>query len=113
MVFGRDRVSPRFYFFACCMVSLGTMFLSFWILANNSWMQVSLGYAIDPVSPGRRDLLWVAQLQSEQIATQAALIKLKSLQGANRIRLQLALGGSFDSSPAATFPNVATNQPPI
>ena len=61
---------------------------------------------------GRRDLLWVAQLQSEQIATQAALIKLRSLQGANRIRLHLALGGSFDASPAATFPNLSASQPP-
>ena len=31
MLLGRDRVTPRFYFFACCMVSLGTMFSSFWI----------------------------------------------------------------------------------
>ena len=46
MLLGRDRVSPRFYFFACCMVSLGTMFSSFWILANNSWMQVPLGHTI-------------------------------------------------------------------
>ena len=44
MLLGRNRVSPRFYFFACCMVSLGTMFSSFWILANNSWMQVPVGY---------------------------------------------------------------------
>ncbi|HQR54043.1 MAG TPA: cytochrome ubiquinol oxidase subunit I, partial [Burkholderiales bacterium] len=29
MLLGRDRVSPGFYFFACCMVSLGTMFSSF------------------------------------------------------------------------------------
>ena len=43
---GRDRVSPWFYFFACCMVSLGTMVSSFWILANNSWMQVPVGHAI-------------------------------------------------------------------
>jgi cytochrome bd ubiquinol oxidase subunit I len=28
------------------MVSLGTMFSSFWILANNSWMQVPLGHAV-------------------------------------------------------------------
>src|SRR5277367_5180819 len=41
-----NRVSPRFYFLACCMVSLGTMFSSFWILANNSWMQVPLGHSI-------------------------------------------------------------------
>jgi cytochrome bd ubiquinol oxidase subunit I len=46
MMLGRERVSPHLYFFACCMVSLGTMFSSFWILANNSWMQVPLGHTI-------------------------------------------------------------------
>ena len=46
MLLGRDRVSPRLYLFACCMVSLGTMFSSFWIMANNSWMQVPLGHAV-------------------------------------------------------------------
>jgi cytochrome d ubiquinol oxidase subunit I len=46
MLLGRERVSPWFYFFACCMVSLGTMTSSFWILANNSWMQVPLGHTI-------------------------------------------------------------------
>src|SRR5262245_2190576 len=46
MLLGRDRVSPPFYLFACCMVSLGTMFSSFWILANNSWMQVPIGHTI-------------------------------------------------------------------
>ncbi len=46
MLLGRSRVSPRFYFFACCMVALGTMFSSFWILVNNSWMQVPLGHSI-------------------------------------------------------------------
>src|SRR5215475_12316318 len=46
MLLGRNRVGPRFYFFACCMVALGTMFSSFWILVNNSWMQVPLGHKI-------------------------------------------------------------------
>ena len=46
MLLGRERVTPRFYFFACCMVSLGTMFSSFWILCNNSWMQVPLGHTL-------------------------------------------------------------------
>ena len=46
MLLGRDRVSPRFYLFACGMVALGTMFSSFWIMANNSWMQVPVGHAI-------------------------------------------------------------------
>jgi cytochrome d ubiquinol oxidase subunit I len=40
-------MSPRFYLFACCMVGLGTMFSSFWIMANNSWMQVPVGHAIE------------------------------------------------------------------
>ncbi len=46
MLLGRDKVSPRFYLFACCMVSLGTMFSSFWIMCNNSWMQVPVGHSI-------------------------------------------------------------------
>lgn len=46
VLFGRSRVAPWFYFFSCCMVALGTMASSFWILANNSWMQVPVGYEI-------------------------------------------------------------------
>jgi cytochrome d ubiquinol oxidase subunit I len=46
MLLGRERVSPGFYLLACCMVSVGMMFSSFWILANNSWMQVPLGHTI-------------------------------------------------------------------
>ncbi|RDE49831.1 MAG: TolC family protein [Candidatus Accumulibacter meliphilus] len=51
---------------------------------------------------GRRDLLWVAQLQSAQFQGQAAVIKLRAVQGANRVRLHLALGDSFDATPAVT-----------
>ncbi len=46
VMFGRSRVSPWFYFVSCCMVALGTMASSFWILANNSWMQVPVGHQI-------------------------------------------------------------------
>jgi cytochrome d ubiquinol oxidase subunit I len=46
MLLGRDRVPPWFYFTSCGMVSLGTMFSSFWILCNNTWMQVPLGHAV-------------------------------------------------------------------
>jgi cytochrome bd ubiquinol oxidase subunit I len=46
MLLGRDRVPPWFYFTSCAMVSLGTMFSSFWILCNNTWMQVPLGHAV-------------------------------------------------------------------
>lgn len=56
---------------------------------------------------GRIDLLWVSQLQTEQIAVASNLIKLAGTQVANRIKLQLALGSSFDAAPAA-----GGNQPP-
>ncbi len=49
---------------------------------------------------GRRDLLWVSNLQTNQITNQADLIKLQALQRVNRIRLYLALGASFDAAPA-------------
>lgn len=58
---------------------------------------------------GRRDLLWVADLQTAQLANEAAVIKLRGVQGANRIRLYLALGGSFDATPAATLPAPASS----
>jgi NodT family efflux transporter outer membrane factor (OMF) lipoprotein len=53
---------------------------------------------------GRRDLLWVAQLQSAALATEADLIKVQSAQRVNRVRLHQVLGGSFDAAPAATMP---------
>jgi len=49
---------------------------------------------------GSTDLLSVLQLQSDQIASQANLIKLRNAQLANRIDLHLALGGSFEPAPA-------------
>ena len=46
MMLGRRRVPPWLYLLACWMVTLGTMASSFWILANNSWMQVPVGHEI-------------------------------------------------------------------
>jgi cytochrome d ubiquinol oxidase subunit I len=46
VLLGRDRVPPWFYFIACCMLALGTMASTFWIIANNSWMQVPVGHKI-------------------------------------------------------------------
>jgi cytochrome bd ubiquinol oxidase subunit I len=44
LVFGRDRVRPGFYLFSVAMVALGTTLSAFWIMINNSWMQVPVGY---------------------------------------------------------------------
>jgi len=44
MLYGRNRVPPWAYFLSCCLVALGTTFSAFWIMANNSWMQVPVGH---------------------------------------------------------------------
>ena len=47
LLFGRPRVPPWFYLFSTAMVALGTTISAFWIMANNSWMQAPVGYAIE------------------------------------------------------------------
>ncbi len=47
LVFGRGRVPPWLYLFSTAMVALGTTFSAFWIMVNNSWMQVPVGYALE------------------------------------------------------------------
>ncbi len=46
MLFGWRRVSPRVHFFATCMVAIGTLVSTFWIIAANSWMHTPAGYQI-------------------------------------------------------------------
>ena len=44
LIFGRSRVAPWFYLLSTAMVALGTAISAFWIMVNNSWMQVPFGY---------------------------------------------------------------------
>lgn len=44
MLFGWKKVGPKLHFFATCMVAIGTLISSFWILAANSWMQTPQGF---------------------------------------------------------------------
>ena len=61
---------------------------------------------------GRRDLLWVAQLQAVQLAAESNLIRLRGAQQANRVRLVQVLGGSFDAAPpTAGIQSVETARP--
>ena len=46
LVFGWDKVSPKFHFFATLMVSLGSMFSAIWIVVANSWQQTPAGHRI-------------------------------------------------------------------
>jgi cytochrome bd ubiquinol oxidase subunit I len=47
LLFGRSRVPPWFYLFSTAMVALGTTLSAFWIMANNSWMQVPAGHTVE------------------------------------------------------------------
>lgn len=47
LMFGRSRVPAWFYLLSAAMVSLGTTLSAFWIMTNNSWMQVPVGYAVE------------------------------------------------------------------
>jgi len=53
---------------------------------------------------GSQSLLWVETLQTEQILVEQSVIKLYNEQIANRIKLHLALGGSFDGVSAGPEP---------
>ncbi len=46
MLFGWNKVGPGLHFFSTCMVALGTIISTFWILSSNSWMQTPQGYEI-------------------------------------------------------------------
>src|SRR6202046_3643468 len=47
LIFGRSRGAAWFYLFLTAMVALGTSFSAFWIMVNNSWMQVPTGYVLE------------------------------------------------------------------
>ncbi len=46
LLFGRDRVPRWAHLLSACMVALGTLFSSFWILSANSWMQTPAGFTM-------------------------------------------------------------------
>ena len=48
MLFGLKRVGPGLHFTATCLVALGTLISTFWILAANSWMQTPAGFTMSP-----------------------------------------------------------------
>ena len=67
LLFGRDKVPPWAYFLSTLMVVVGTTFSAFWIMANNTWMQVPDGFALiggdfvptDWAAILFQDVLWV------------------------------------------------------
>jgi cytochrome d ubiquinol oxidase subunit I len=47
LLFGRARAPAWLYLFSTAMVALGTTLSAFWIMVNNSWMQVPVGYVVE------------------------------------------------------------------
>ena len=46
MLFGQNRVSPKFHLLATFLVAFGTTLSAFWIIALNSWMHTPAGFEI-------------------------------------------------------------------
>jgi len=46
MLFAWSRVSGKLHFLSTCLVALGTLFSTFWILSANSWLHTPRGYAL-------------------------------------------------------------------
>ena len=44
---------------------------------------------------GRRDMLWVGNLQAAELQTAASVVQLRAAQRVNRVQLYLALGGNY------------------
>lgn len=58
MLFGWRKVSDRVHFMATCLVALGTLFSTFWILSANSWMQTPQGFVFAPDGTMQPDDWW-------------------------------------------------------
>jgi cytochrome d ubiquinol oxidase subunit I len=57
LVFGWDRISPNMHFFSTCMVALGSIFSSVWIVVANSWQQTPAGHHVVSVLRDGRPLI--------------------------------------------------------
>lgn len=44
LLFGWNRIGPKWHLFSTCMVALGAHFSAIWILVANSWMQTPAGF---------------------------------------------------------------------
>jgi len=97
LVFGWDRVSPRVHFFSTCMVALGSIFSSIWIVVANSWQQTPAGHHIVPVL--RDGVPWVVDgvpmMRAEIVDFWAMVFNPSSVQRLVHVWIGAAIMGSF------------------
>jgi cytochrome d ubiquinol oxidase subunit I len=75
LVFGWDRVGPKMHYFATCMVALGSIFSSIWIVIANSWQQTPAGYHLVKQANGfvRAEIVDSGRWSSTHLACIASL----------------------------------------
>jgi cytochrome bd ubiquinol oxidase subunit I len=97
LVFGWDRVSPRTHFFATCMVALGSVFSSIWIVVANSWQQTPAGHHIVPVL--RDGVPWVVDgapmMRAEIVDFWAMVFNPSSVERLVHVWIAAAIMGAF------------------
>jgi cytochrome d ubiquinol oxidase subunit I len=54
LLFGRSRVSKRFFYVSAWLVWIGSLLSALWIIIANSWMQTPAGYEIVEVAGGTK-----------------------------------------------------------
>lgn len=57
LIFGRNKVSPKFYMVSAWLVWLGSCLSALWIIIANSWMQTPAGFKVVETSSGTKAVL--------------------------------------------------------
>lgn len=97
LVFGWDRVGPRLHFLSTCMVALGSIFSSIWIVVANSWQQTPAGHHVVPVL--RDGVPWVIDgvpvMRAEIVDFWAMVLNPSSLVRLTHVLIGCFIMGSF------------------
>jgi len=57
LLFGRDRVSDKFYYVSSWLVWAGSLLSALWIIIANSWMQTPAGYRLEGTGANQKAIL--------------------------------------------------------
>jgi cytochrome d ubiquinol oxidase subunit I len=106
LVFGWDRVTPAFHFFATLMVAIGSIFSAVWITAANSWMQTPAGFSVQPVLKNGEPWLVDGQVIQRAVLTDffSALLNPSTANRISHVLVgALVMGGLFVLSVSAWY----------
>lgn len=71
LIFGRSKVSPKFYMVSAWLVWAGSCLSALWIIIANSWMQTPAGFEVAQTAEGTKAVLtnfWEAALNPSMVA---------------------------------------------